>query len=275
MLLIHKSVAIAFTSGLMMVASPAFAQHEGHQVPAMGATGTANVSACAQNAATVTAAIDGANARVEEARQLNDPAKMRAAVADVQLTLTQMKMQLADCVALNQQSMGGMAGMDHSKMQMAPGAPTLQSGSTSPAPAAPSASNANMPGMQHGNMPTTGNTPAGSEQKSTGDTTNGLQIVLKPDPTSRQAGDNIFEVTVKDKNGKPISDATVSLAFYMPPMPSMNMPAMRNALKLTSAGNGVYRGEGTIGMPGDWEVTIAVARGQQRLGSKRVKLTAR
>lgn len=275
MRLMPETVAIAFTTGLMVAASPVCAQQAGHQMPGMGAAGNANVGACAQNAATVTAAIDGANARVEDARQLNDPAKMRAAVADVQLTLTQMKTQLADCVALNQPSMGGMAGMDHSKRQMAPGAPAMQPGSTSPAPAAPSASHANMPGMPHGNMPMTGSTPAASEQKSTDGTTNGLQVAFKSDPVSPQAGENKFEVTVKDKDGKPLGDATVSLAFYMAGMAAMNMPAMRNTVKLTSAGNGVYRGEGAIGRAGEWEVTITIARGQQQLGSKKVTLTAR
>lgn len=80
---------------------------------------------------------------------------------------------------------------------------------------------------------------------------------------------------MKDADGKPIADPAVSLAFYMPPMPSMNMPEMRNAVRLTSAGNGVYKGSGTIGMAGDWDVTVTASRNGQQLEAKKMKLTAR
>jgi hypothetical protein len=226
------TVAIA-AIGLSMWVAPAVAQHEGHQMPGMAAPTTANVGACARNAKTVTGAIDQANARVEDARQLNDPARLRAAVGDLQVVLMQMKAQLADCVALNQ--------------------PT-QAGAGTP-------SDPNMPGMDRSKM-----NPGSA---------NALDIAFTSEPSPPRTGDNRFEVTVKDKSGKPVSDAAVSLAFYMPPMPSMQMPEMRNTVKLTSTGNGVYRGEGSVGMAGAWDVTITVMRGQQQLGSKQIKLTAR
>lgn len=258
--------------GFWIGRAPVVAQHEGHQTSGMAASSTANVGGCAQNAVLVTSAIDLANARVEEARQLNDPAKLRAAVADVQLTLTQMKAQLADCVALNQPATGNMPGVDHSKMNMTSGAAATAPGSTT---AAQPMSHANMPGMEHSTMPMrgAGAAPASEQSKASGAAqTSALDIALKTDPSPAHAGDNKFEVTVKDKGSKPISDASVSLAFYMPPMGSMG--AMRNTVTLASAGTGVYRGEGTVGMAGDWEVTITVTRGQQHLGSKKIKLAA-
>ena len=100
-------------------------------------------------------------------------------------------------------------------------------------------------------------------------------FTVRTDPAPPRSGKNDFEVTLKDAGGKPITDAEVSLAFYMPPMPSMNMPEMRSAAQLTSAGNGVYKGSGMVGMAGDWDVTITAARKGQTLGAKKMKLTAK
>ena len=96
---------------------------------------------------------------------------------------------------------------------------------------------------------------------------------MQPDPP--KVGQNQFEVTVKDATGKAIDDAQVTVQFYMAAMPTMNMPAMRNDFKLAPAGGGVYRGAGEILMASQWEVTVSVARGGQRLGSKQITLVAR
>ncbi|MGH9201825.1 MAG: FixH family protein, partial [Vicinamibacterales bacterium] len=103
-----------------------------------------------------------------------------------------------------------------------------------------------------------------------GDAQARLQIVFRSQPDPPRSGENRFEVAVKDRDGKPIRDAEVSLTFYMPAMPSMNMPEMRRQMTLQSDGSGTYRGTGSIGMPGRWEVTVAVSRGGQQLGSSRL-----
>ena len=100
-------------------------------------------------------------------------------------------------------------------------------------------------------------------------------FTVRTDPAPPRNGKNDFEVTLKDADGKPTADAEVSLAFYMSPMPSRNMPEMRSAAQLTSAGNGVYKGSGTVGMAGDWDVTITAVRKGQTLGTKKMKLTAK
>jgi len=278
-----KMMVVAFAAiGLSTWVMPAAAQHEGHQIPGMAVPANANVGACAENAKTVSGALDQVNARVEDARQLNDPAKLRGAVGDLQIVLTQMKAQLADCIALNSAAPAGagmpnMAGTDHSKMQMPPSVPVMQPGSTNPPPAEVVTSHANMPGMDHSkmNIGSASNPAAPGQSTSKSAQTNALDITFKSEPSPLRTGDNRFEVVVKDKSGKPVSDAAVSLAFYLAPMPSMQMPAMRNTVKLTSAGNGAYRGEGSVGMAGAWDVTITVTRGPQQLGSKKVKVTAR
>ena len=142
-------------------------------------------------------------------------------------------------------------GMDHSKMSAS---------SAKANPAEPS----NMAGMDHSKMVVEKAAPAVA-----------VVFTVRTDPAPPRNGKNDFEVTLKDADGKPITDAEVSLAFYMPPMPSMKMPEMRSAAQLTSAGTGVYKGSGTVAMSGDWDVTITAARKGQTLATKKVKLTAK
>ena len=84
-----------------------------------------------------------------------------------------------------------------------------------------------------------------------------------------------MEATVKDAAGKPIDDAEVSVQFFMPAMPTMNMPAMRSEAKLPAVGGGVYRGSGQLLMAGRWDATVTVVRGGQRLGTRQLPVVAR
>ena len=102
-----------------------------------------------------------------------------------------------------------------------------------------------------------------------------VDITFRAQPDPPRTGENTFEVAVKDASGQPISDADVSVTFFMPAMPTMNMPAMRNAAKLPSAGGGVYRGSGQVIMAGRWDVTVDVSRGGQRIGSRQFAVVAR
>jgi len=102
-----------------------------------------------------------------------------------------------------------------------------------------------------------------------------LDITFHSVPDPPKVGENQFEVVVKDAAGKPVEGADVSIQFFMAAMPTMNMPAMRNEVKLSHAGGGVYRGTGQVMMAGRWDVTITVSRGGQRIGSKQVALVAR
>lgn len=101
------------------------------------------------------------------------------------------------------------------------------------------------------------------------------QITFRTVPDPPKTGDNQLEATVKDAGGKPIDDAEVSVKFFMPAMPTMNMPAMRSEAKLTPVGAGVYRGSGQVMMAGKWDATVTVMRGGQRLGTKQQPIVAR
>lgn len=258
----------------------AYAQHEGHQMAgAAGATAPERVAICSQNAQAVTAALDASNTRIEDVRQSNNPAAMRAAIGDLQVALAQMKEQLAECLKLGASTpaggMAAMAGMDHSGMAMPSAAPPVQHAAPTPASGAVAAGGV----MDHSPMehPAMGGmSPATTSQQpkvqaDTGD----VSISFRSDPAPPRAGDNDFEVTLTDRRGTPIVDADVSLAFYMPPMPSMNMPAMRNTVKLAAAGAGRYNGGGTIGMAGEWQMTITATRKGQPLGVKKLRVTAK
>ena len=102
-----------------------------------------------------------------------------------------------------------------------------------------------------------------------------FDIAFRAQPDPPTTGENVFEVTVKDRSGQPVSDADVSVQLFMPAMPTMNMPAMRNEVKLPHAGGGVYRGPGQVLMAGTWDVTVTVTRAGQQIGSRKFPLLAR
>ncbi len=93
-----------------------------------------------------------------------------------------------------------------------------------------------------------------------------LAIALKSTPDPARLGVNQFDVTVRDAQGQPVSDATVAVTFFMAAMPTMGMPAIRAAAALAAAGDGVYRGSADLGMAGRWDVTVTVSRAGQRIG---------
>lgn len=232
-------IAIGMTM-MSLTGAVAFAQLEGHQMPGMPSSAESPaVSLCVQSSQTVMRALDAANIRIEDTRQTNEPAKLRAAVSDLQLTLGQMRLLLADCIAAS------------------------QAGTTTSTTAAMDPSGMSMPAAATGPRLSTTGEPAL------------VRIVFRSKPTPPRAGNNEFEVTLADHAGTPVVDANVSLAFDMPAMPAMNMAEMHATVKLRSVGNGVYLGEGSIGMAGEWDVTITVSRRQQEIESKKIKMTAR
>ncbi len=102
-----------------------------------------------------------------------------------------------------------------------------------------------------------------------------LQIDLTTRPDPPRAGDNTVEVLVREPGGAPVTDATVTMALFMPAMPSMNMPAMRNQVALLWAGGGLYRGQADVGMAGRWDVTIVVSRDGRTIGRVSRAIVAR
>jgi Cu(I)/Ag(I) efflux system membrane fusion protein/cobalt-zinc-cadmium efflux system membrane fusion protein len=102
-----------------------------------------------------------------------------------------------------------------------------------------------------------------------------LDISFRSMTNPPQTGDNVFEVSVKDAEGRPVADADVSVTLFMPAMPTMSMPAMRNQMRLPSVGGGVYRGPGQVLMGGRWEATVTVNKEGRQLGSRQFPLVAK
>ena len=97
--------------------------------------------------------------------------------------------------------------------------------------------------------------------------------IMLMQPTALKAGDNQFEVMVKSADGKPVTDADVSVLFVMPK--TATMAEMRNEVKLKPSGAGMYAGPGNVMMAGKWNVSISVKQGGKELGQKKVTLTAK
>jgi nitrogen fixation protein FixH len=99
-------------------------------------------------------------------------------------------------------------------------------------------------------------------------------VTFKTTPDPAKTGENTFEVMVM-QDGKPVTDANVSVELYMAAMPQMKMPEMKNKVDLMHAGDGVYRGTGQVMMAGNWDVTVMAMRGGQEIATKKMPLTAK
>jgi Cu(I)/Ag(I) efflux system membrane fusion protein len=102
-----------------------------------------------------------------------------------------------------------------------------------------------------------------------------LDLTLRTRPDPPRAGDNEFEVLVKDASGTAIDDAEVTVQLFMPAMPTMNMPAMRSETKLSPAGGGLYRGSGQILMAGRWDAIVMVTRRGAPVAQQKITLTTK
>ncbi|MBI4458751.1 MAG: FixH family protein [Acidobacteria bacterium] len=101
------------------------------------------------------------------------------------------------------------------------------------------------------------------------------RIELRTTPSPPQAGSTRLSVTVADTTGRPVTDATVRVVFFMPAMPAMGMAAMRAEAALTPSQPGEYQGTIQVPMAGTWRVTVTAERAGTVLGSQQLNLNAR
>jgi hypothetical protein len=78
-------------------------------------------------------------------------------------------------------------------------------------------------------------------------------------------------VTVRE-NGRPVTDADVSVELRMPP--SDTMGEMRTGTELKSSGDGRYVGNVDMMMAGDWNAIVRVKRGGQVVATHTQPVTA-
>lgn len=81
----------------------------------------------------------------------------------------------------------------------------------------------------------------------------GGRISLNTDPSPLQLGQANFLVTVKDKDGKLVDNATVSFDLNMT---TMNMGTQQGSA--TAQGNGKYLSVGRLSMLGPWRFSVNV-----------------
>lgn len=104
--------------------------------------------------------------------------------------------------------------------------------------------------------------------------TAGTALTLTTKPSPLGLGQNLFEVTVKDAKGQPVTNAAVALVLLMPADPKTKHPEMRTEGTLNNIGGGKYNGIVMVTMAGDWDVTvIATVKGKER-AQKKQRLTA-
>ncbi|MCK9418917.1 MAG: FixH family protein [Nitrospirae bacterium] len=91
-------------------------------------------------------------------------------------------------------------------------------------------------------------------QKSAGD----LKVTLSVDRYPLVKGDNSLAVKVSDVAGKTITDATVGVRYFMPPM--AGMAPMEYRTQAAQKGDG-FSFSANIPMEGGWKAEVSVARG--------------
>lgn len=93
-------------------------------------------------------------------------------------------------------------------------------------------------------------------------------------PNPPRKGQNTFLVKLSATSGAPITGARVTVTFYMPAMPAMGMGAMNTTTTLSEQGNGTYKGSGTLGSSGNWQVTITAEKNGQTIATKQLRGSA-
>ena len=101
-----------------------------------------------------------------------------------------------------------------------------------------------------------------------------VDVTFRSEPDPPNTGENTFEAIVMS-GGQPVTDADVSVEFFMAAMPAMNMAEMRNTVPLKHEGAGRYRGTGNVMMAGAWDATVSVKRNGQEIGTRKVSVVAK
>jgi Cu(I)/Ag(I) efflux system membrane fusion protein len=102
-----------------------------------------------------------------------------------------------------------------------------------------------------------------------------LEVQADPDPM-RAGEDSIFHVKLTSPDGKPVSDASITLTFVMPAMPSMSMPEMKSTISLPwSADHAMYVGKGQPGMAGTWNIIVEARKNGGVIATLHTHMSAR
>ena len=102
----------------------------------------------------------------------------------------------------------------------------------------------------------------------------GASLTLTTKPSPLGLGQNLFEVTVRDGKGQPVTNAEIGIVLLMPADPKTKHPEMKTEGKLNNVGKGTYNGIVMVTMAGEWDVTITASRDGKPIATKKERLTA-
>jgi RND family efflux transporter MFP subunit len=116
--------------------------------------------------------------------------------------------------------------------------------------------------------------PAASQPAATGPPAAAqVKIDFTTEPSPPRKGANTVRVMLAGSDGRPVTRAQVTAAFFLPAMPAMGMAAERDAATLSDKGSGLYEGSLQLSSSGTWQVTVTVQRGGQAVGTKQLSVT--
>jgi Cu(I)/Ag(I) efflux system membrane fusion protein/cobalt-zinc-cadmium efflux system membrane fusion protein len=101
-----------------------------------------------------------------------------------------------------------------------------------------------------------------------------IAVTLTMEPSPAQKGSNTVRVKLTDSAGQPVTGAEVTVTFFMPAMPAMNMAAMKTVIKGADEGGGLYEGKGDLASGGIWNVTITARQNGQVIATKKLTVKA-
>ncbi|MGE5173428.1 MAG: FixH family protein [Betaproteobacteria bacterium] len=99
-----------------------------------------------------------------------------------------------------------------------------------------------------------------------------LSVTLSVERYPLVKGDNALTVKVKDASGKVVTDGTVNVHYFMPPMPGM-APMDYNTQAMLKGDAYVF--SANIPMEGGWKVEVSVARPGKQAATATFNIDAR
>jgi Cu(I)/Ag(I) efflux system membrane fusion protein/cobalt-zinc-cadmium efflux system membrane fusion protein len=98
-----------------------------------------------------------------------------------------------------------------------------------------------------------------------------VEITTNPSPPRK--GSNEVLITVRDSSGRQVTDAQVSVVFFMPAMPGMGMSAMRIEANATQKENGVYAATVNLESGGSWSVSVTANKNGNQIASRQLSMS--
>ena len=92
-----------------------------------------------------------------------------------------------------------------------------------------------------------------------------LQAEIRVDRNPPIVGDNRIEIEIKDQDGKSVTDATVLVNYYMPPMPRM---APMNYITDAKLRGDTYKATMNFIMSGPWVIAVKINHGGKMTTAK-------